>query len=370
MQIRADLYDYLENIGFEPVLSEYPSFPVDPDYETISNCRKAVEERADILLLIIGGRYGSINEHGKSITNLEYVTARAKGIPVYVFVMRKIIDLLAIWTDNPQGDFKSVVDSTALLEFVSSVRNVDKTWVFPFDLAQDIVKALRLQMAYLFSDALTLRSRITASGVALDKYKHASPEELRLLIDRPSAWEYSLFAKALRREVSQCEPLKRDWSNHIAFGPKKYYNRAQFALYLSEKLAQAKSLETNFKAILPSTLIDAVGAPDQAGDPDKIFWVANRIAAQYREALQWKIDFYTVLVPEIALRIRDAVSSVLDKIVPQIEDFSMSLQAQVDDAISASKFGKVSREITLYLTFNTELPDLERHVSELGDLDW
>src|SRR5258708_17982034 len=100
-QLRADLYSYVEHAGFEPLLSEYLSFPVDPDETTIENCRKAVEDRADVFVLVIGGRFGSVSEHGKSITNLEYVTARAKGIPVYVFVMRSILDILSVWKANP-----------------------------------------------------------------------------------------------------------------------------------------------------------------------------------------------------------------------------------------------------------------------------
>src|SRR6266481_3633603 len=75
-QLRADLYSYVDQAGFEPVLSEYPSFPVDPDERTVENCRKAVENRADVFVLVIGGRYGSVAEDGKSVTNLEYVTAR------------------------------------------------------------------------------------------------------------------------------------------------------------------------------------------------------------------------------------------------------------------------------------------------------
>ncbi len=163
-QVRADLRAYLENAGFEPVLSEYSTFPVDPGAATIANCRKAVESRADIFVLIIGNRYGSTDEHGKSITNLEYLTARAKGIPVYVFAMRTVIELLPVWNANPGGDFKNIVDSPSLFEFVSAIRTSGKTWVFSFDLAEDIVSTLRTQLAYLFTDALELRRRVSRIG--------------------------------------------------------------------------------------------------------------------------------------------------------------------------------------------------------------
>jgi hypothetical protein len=136
-QLRANIFEYLGDAGFEPILSEYPTFPIDPDASTSANCRKAIEERADIFVLVIGGRYGSTDETGKSVTNIEYLAARAKSIPVYVFVMRSILDIIPVWKDNPTGNFTSVVDSPRLFEFVCSVRDSGKQWVFPFDASGD-----------------------------------------------------------------------------------------------------------------------------------------------------------------------------------------------------------------------------------------
>jgi hypothetical protein len=43
-QIRADLLDFLrDEVGYQPLLSEYVSFPIDPDVDTIENCRRRVE---------------------------------------------------------------------------------------------------------------------------------------------------------------------------------------------------------------------------------------------------------------------------------------------------------------------------------------
>ncbi len=87
-QIRADLGQFADTMGLDAVLSEFDSFPVDPNQDTIANCLDAVRHRADIFILVIGGRYGSVNETGKSITNLEFLEAQAKGIPKYVFVSK------------------------------------------------------------------------------------------------------------------------------------------------------------------------------------------------------------------------------------------------------------------------------------------
>ena len=88
-QIRSDLKNVIENdLGFEVLLSEYSSFPIDPSLGTVDNCLRVVQERADIFILIIGNRYGYQTDNGKSVTNLEYLRAKEKGIPIYAFMER------------------------------------------------------------------------------------------------------------------------------------------------------------------------------------------------------------------------------------------------------------------------------------------
>lgn len=72
-QVRTDLLDFLQNeVGYRPLLSEHTSFPIDPDADTVENCKRRVERDADIFVLIIGGRYGYVDEAtDKSVTNLE-----------------------------------------------------------------------------------------------------------------------------------------------------------------------------------------------------------------------------------------------------------------------------------------------------------
>jgi hypothetical protein len=61
-QIRSDIYDFVTgDLGYECLMSEMPSFPVDPDLDTVANCRIRVEDNADMLVLIVGGRYGAVD---------------------------------------------------------------------------------------------------------------------------------------------------------------------------------------------------------------------------------------------------------------------------------------------------------------------
>ena len=99
--IRSDLKSFIEdNYGFEAMLSEFNSFPIDPCVGTFENCLSNVDQCADIFILIVGTRYGYVTDTGKSITNLEYLHAKAKGIPIYVFVKNQLKNYLPIWRAN------------------------------------------------------------------------------------------------------------------------------------------------------------------------------------------------------------------------------------------------------------------------------
>ena len=107
-QVRADLKDFITTLGLTPVISEYDSFPIDPTISAVENCVNVVEESADIFVLIIGGRYGTVKDQGRSVTNMEYLKARAKAIPIYVFIDKSILSILPLWTASPQNDFSAV----------------------------------------------------------------------------------------------------------------------------------------------------------------------------------------------------------------------------------------------------------------------
>lgn len=137
-QVRADLVCFIqETLGYRCLASEVSSFPIDPDVDTVENCQRRVDQDADALVLVVGGRYGTIPEtSNRSVTNLEYLVARAKGIPIYVFVKADILSMLSLWKDNKDVDFSSVVDNPRLFDFISEIRGPHSVWMQPFSTAQ------------------------------------------------------------------------------------------------------------------------------------------------------------------------------------------------------------------------------------------
>jgi hypothetical protein len=333
-QVRADLHDFLVSLGIEPVMSEFDTFPIDPAKSTLANCVDVVKTRADIFLLIVGGRYGSTDGTGKSITNLEFLEAQAKRIPKYVFVKRNVLDLLPIWRANPNGDFSSAVDSTLVFGFVSSFRDSGEVWVFPFDTAQDICSTLRTQLSYLLSEGLDLRLKLQEIPFGFDVL---APQALRILMEKSKGWEYLLFAQILGDEIAALKQKRLDVELKISFGDTyKLDDVHRLMSWISEKFSAMSNIVTQVGRTMNEGLIKAVGEHGQPGDVERIYHLAKRIANGYEQLLDWTLQFYRVSADDDFKRIVELASSLSRNALKEIEDFSRSLYGTLQEHIEKS----------------------------------
>jgi Domain of unknown function (DUF4062) len=367
-QVRSDIKQFLENLGLDPVLSEYNSFPINPDIGTLDNCLKVVEAKADIFVLAVGARYGSTTGHGRSITNLEYLTAKAKGIPIYVFVARSVLDVLPVWKSNRSADFSNVTDSAMLFDFVASLKETGESWVFPFDTAQEIFETLRTQLAYLFQDALNLRHRARLSGGLSPRLRALSGPALRLVIERPPAWEYLLFAEVLQDELKALGDVKRDWLYNFAIGLGSCLKPSRLLEWFQDKTSEASRITDSIASITNQALAVALGPPGVSGDPEAIVYAATRLAAAYRNALEWKLDFERIAVPNELERLRSLAGGLCNNLVKEIEEFSQTTKKSITEALASVRKGLGAEVcITLKLTC-PDLAELHREMARLTNL--
>ena len=370
-QIRDDLRQFIEGVGYRPLLSEHASFPIDPDATTIENCRRRVEQDADILVLVIGGRYGSIDATpNKSVTNLEYTSARHKRIPIYVFIDPQVLALLPLWKRNPAADFSGQVDSPRLFEFIEHVRTIDSVWMTEFKSARDIIDALRTQFAFQQQTGLRLQ-RQTLSLADQDWFDTLHGETLRVALDRPPAWEYLLFASALRDGVARHRRLARTHALKIPIG---FGEDVQDPLaWIRTRLMDARRLTSSLNDLMKGALQEALGPEGAPGDTGAIVFVADTIADLYRDALLWSLRLRTANVDERFQQMAAALGDMMDDVVQQVAKFGPYAKAQVEEALAAPKTG-VPRVIKMTLTismpeaaaqsFNDELERLTREMSD------
>ena len=345
-QIRADLERAINRLGLDAVVSESIAFPVNPSASVIENCVRVVKDRADIFVLIIGGRYGSITETGRSVTNLEYLEAKVKGIPIYVFVSKRVLHAMPIWKANPDGDFSDVVDTPKLFQFIEDVRIAKEHWMFEFEEAAHIEETLRKQFAYLFMDSLVLRARIKDLHLS-GRLTELSGPSLRLLMEKPPTWEYSFFASILEEELAKNADLKWDVKYALKSGATRDFTSGDFQedvvatnKWVSKKLADASALVDSFSNLYNVAIQEAFGAPGVAGNAEQIAYVAQRLALIHQRLLEWAIDFNDVKAHPEFSRLLALIAEFPTDTIEQLEGLSQRFHAETEKALEAIRKGE------------------------------
>jgi len=339
-QVRADLRRFLENMSFDAVLSESPAFPVSPQISPVENCLLAVKNRADIFVLIVGSRYGSQNKSGKSVTNLEYNEAKAKGIPVYVFVSKQILNALPIWKKNPNADYTDFVNTPKLFEFVETLRSSEDHWVFEFDEVIHIIETLRRQLSYLLMDGLALREQVRdlkLPAALLD----LSGKSLRLLMERPTGWEYWLFGTVLAEEMEKDQELKWDVKYGLKIGSAHAVSEL-FPLmqWIQQEFDDILGLVHSAERLMNQAIQEALREPGVPGDPEHIVYVSRRIARVRKELLAWTIGFQCASVKPECERLISLIAELSSDIVAQLESIPSRIDSEINKAIEAKERGE------------------------------
>ena len=356
-QVRADLRDFILGLGLRPILSEYSSFPVNPDLAAVRNCLTVVRQHAEIFVLICGDRYGTVDSSGRSFTNLEYVEARAKGIPIYIFVKRKVLQALPLWRNNPDINVTNFVDSAKLLEFVQMLHDSGDHWVYPFDRADEIIGTLREQLARLFGDGLQLRQRITGNPLPAELLA-LDGEPLRLVLERPKGWEYRLFVATVKQQFLDVANLKYYLTQGLGAGNPVRVQPRDLVDWFHSKNNELRGLVRTVKALVEDSFQDAIGAPGQPGDASKIAHVANRFGDCYRHILEWSLEFQDLALPEEFDHLRHTAAQWPLPTLTNLEELIDSIESGLHEALENVEEGK-KRVLTYEITF-----ELSDHVAD------
>lgn len=321
-QIRQDLEHFLKDeLGFEPLLSESDSFPVDPQLSTIENCTHNVDELADIFVLVIGRRYGMITSSGKSITNLEYLHAKQKNIPIYIFIDKQIMANLPFWRDNPNASFSSLVENPKIFEFVNSILTPEN-WCKSYEHADEIISNLRAQLAYLFREGLKVRSLLKQSNLS-SNLRSLSGEALDVVLTKPEYWKIRLFSAVLSNCLEEFHNRRLDYVYNISDNPiMQLKSIDEVNEYVQRKTDQMNNLITNLATVFHKVINDAFINPETPDTADLIVYSARTIGNIYDSIIGWSLSFNEVSSKEILKNITASVARVCNPTLEDIEIFS------------------------------------------------
>lgn len=180
-QIRRDLEAFIENMGYQPVLSDSADISIPPGLSPIEACKWLVKI-SDIFVLVIGGRYGTTDDEGKSITNIEFDTASEKEMPVYVFVdneiwtkrdtfqhLKDMVGVGDLAEDKLKKALGDKIEDYRVFDFLDHVSTFKKgVWIYQFNECSDIINSLKNNFSLLFKELLNKGKR---AGVSLTHEK-------------------------------------------------------------------------------------------------------------------------------------------------------------------------------------------------------
>lgn len=170
--IRSSLEKFVEDLGYDAVLSEKGDIAYDPDKPLDKSCYREAGN-ADIFVLIIGGRYGShasgenktpsedFFKQYASVTKREYEAAVKEDIPIYILVDKAVYTEYETFKRNRGKDDITYahVDSVNVFLLIDDILGQNKNNpVYQFDRHTEITAWLREQWSGLFKEMLSRRS--------------------------------------------------------------------------------------------------------------------------------------------------------------------------------------------------------------------
>lgn len=171
---RRHLEAFIKQMGYESVLFESGDITFHHDQFIDSSCYAEIDT-CHLLILIIGGKYGTpssevttkeitTNEHIEfynSITTNEYLAAREKNIPIFIFVEKGVLSEYQTFKKNRKNEsiIYAHVDNVNIFKLLDDIiTQRTNNFVRPFESFDDITSWLKDQWAGMFADFLSRKS--------------------------------------------------------------------------------------------------------------------------------------------------------------------------------------------------------------------
>lgn len=170
-QIRADIDQFLRGLGYDAIRNEEGSIPYGKDERLEEYCIQEVRH-SDILISIIGGRFGSESKdeasiekyiQKSSISQRELRTAIDNQKQVYIFIDKNVsaeYQNYLLNKGNSNVNYK-FVDDQRIYSFIEEIKNLGiNNNIKDFETSEDITSYLREQFAGLFQRFIDDQRRV------------------------------------------------------------------------------------------------------------------------------------------------------------------------------------------------------------------
>lgn len=294
--VRENLLRFIESrYEFNAVLFERGNIPYEHDKSISESCYMEVN-RCNMMILIIGGRYGytdmSDTDSHVSITKREFETAVKRNIPIFIFIDKNVYLEYKIYKNNNISEYKpSYIDNIKVFDFIDEVKGHP---IKTFEKIEDIEKYLSEQWGGWFYNYL--------EGLGNNVYKDLNDkltntfevvEKLKRIVD------------AMAKETLKEEQIEIIRDNEIKMDIKYYATRVLYCIVFE-----------NFK-------LDETGLANSFGELFfKYFYKNSEIENRLKDASPNRFSYFEQLIQNFNLELK----KISDTIVVQTIDFSKMFQ--------------------------------------------
>ncbi len=319
-EIREHMSENITALGHEAVLSEFSSFPVIPSLKAIENCKHNVRENSDIFILIIGQRRGSIDSvTDRSVTNLEYETAKQNGLDIFVFVKQEILDSLQKWKDHPNEDYSAIVDSTEVFRFTHNIQ-IDQQWILPFTTSNEISEIIKNQLSVRLKELLDRRKEGRLKPTY--EFLRESLRAQQIVLDKPKYWEFLLQEELLRTKLTKIRKGYDDLKRGLVQNNSRYLTGTEYVQWLRMKITDFRNIIHLLGIAINEECHSAVGPPGVPGDPIAIQQAADKVANGCEKLLVWETELVFTSAPDDCLEAASLIKGITFPIVEKVSSIA------------------------------------------------
>lgn len=167
--IREDLANFVRSYGYEPILFEDGDIGYTPGNTLDSSCYESMKN-SDMVILIIGGEYGSAASGEKkdefkeymSVTRNEFKTAVESGIPIFVMIDKKVMVEYGVYEANYDDIEKAnramtfpTTKNINVFRFIKEIKGIVTLPIQEFEKSADIKGFISKQWADMFKNYLS-----------------------------------------------------------------------------------------------------------------------------------------------------------------------------------------------------------------------
>lgn len=228
--VRNDLYVFLKELGYEPVMHDKGNIPYTQQTTLEESCYNELLT-CDVVVCIIGNKYGTgSSQSNYSITMEELRTAFKARKKVYTFIVKDVyIENKLYEINKDKGTIElAYADDIRIHEFISELKSTIKNSpIQPFEAISDITDNLKSQFSGLFQRLLSQEASATESKTYYDL--QATSDEIKNLINNFSK-QNEEFIRKFDSTIYASNPTLKKISSFLGMKESLFYAPTKTAI--------------------------------------------------------------------------------------------------------------------------------------------